>query len=49
MGTLGTHEKFDIHQKISLLSQLGKELLSIYEKYRKKYITSDAVSTAESF
>ena len=35
MGTLITHEKFDIHQKILLLSQLSKELLSLYENSGK--------------
>ena len=35
MGTLITHEKFDIHQKIWLLSQLSKKLLNIYENSRK--------------
>ena len=35
MGTLIAHEKFDIYQKILLLSQLSKELLSIYENFRK--------------
>jgi len=49
MGTLITHDKFDIHQKILLMGQLSKELLSIYENFRKKYSTSDAESTAENF
>ena len=35
MGTLITYEKFDIHQKILLLSQLSKELRRIYENSRK--------------